>query len=251
CTTARSTRRSPRSRARASWAKRNAMRHRMPRPPIGGTIILYNQIKRNLEHVCDFFQSCSCSLSPSAFQIGNVTLSDISLARDVELRFTAPLAKRAQRVLATGNSVNDFFRNERRARGNLFPCPRHQARSAKIFVGFQCLGGKGFVVLTRKDSDLAFVGHFKSDVHDAYLSVVNLSAVADGNDGNRSGVLDEDNAPITDSKPASVGALEPPYIARAVGRIDRQFGVDAVADIGRKLEPLTGCGRREGKRFHS
>jgi hypothetical protein len=34
-----------------------------------GTMILYNQIKRNLEHVCDFFQSCGCSLSPSAFQV--------------------------------------------------------------------------------------------------------------------------------------------------------------------------------------
>ena len=45
-------------------------------------------------------------------------------------------------------------------------------------------------------SDLAFVGHFEPDVHDVFLSVVNLFAVADGNDGDRSGVLDEDNAPI-------------------------------------------------------
>jgi hypothetical protein len=51
-------------------------------------MMLYNQIKRNLEHVGDFFQSCDCSFSPSSFQVGNVTLPDISLVRDVELRFT-------------------------------------------------------------------------------------------------------------------------------------------------------------------
>ena len=67
--------------------------------------------------------------------------------------------------------------------------------------------------------------------------VVNLFAVADGKDGDRSGVLGEDNAPIADSKPASICALEPLYVARPVGGIDRQFGVDALADIGRKLEP--------------
>jgi hypothetical protein len=30
-----------------------------------------------------------------------------------------------------------------------------------------------------------------------------------------------------------------------------QFGVDAPTDIGRKLEPLTGCRWREDNRFHS
>ena len=54
---------------------------------------LDDKVKRNLEHVRNFFQRCGCSLSPSAFQVGNVTLSGVSLARDVELRFTAPLAK--------------------------------------------------------------------------------------------------------------------------------------------------------------
>ena len=62
------------------------------------------------------------------------------------------------------------------------------------------------------------------------LSVVNLFAVADGNNGDRFRVLDEDNAPIANSKPALGGALQPLYID--VGRIDRQFGVDALADVG-------------------
>jgi FAD binding domain len=84
-------------------------------------MILYDQIKRNLQHIRNFSQSCGRSLSPSAFQVGNVTLSDLSLVRDVELRFTAPLAKHAQRILATSDSVSDFFRNERHATGNLFP----------------------------------------------------------------------------------------------------------------------------------
>jgi hypothetical protein len=69
--------------------------------------------------------------------------------------------------LAAGNSVNDFFRNERHASGYLFSRAGDQTRSAEIFVGFLCLGGKYFVVLARKDSDLAFVGHFEPNVHDA------------------------------------------------------------------------------------
>lgn len=73
---------------------------------------------------------------------------------------------------------------------------------------------------------------------------------ADHNDGDRSGVLDEDNAPIANSKPATVAALEPPYITRAVCGIDRQFGIDALANIGRKLAPLTDRGRRKENRFH-
>jgi hypothetical protein len=178
-----------------------------------GYSVLYDQIKRNLEHVCDFFQSSGCSFSPSAFQIGNVTLSNLSLVRDVELRFTAPLAERAQRVLAAGDSINDLFRNEWHASGNLFSRARNQARSAKVFVDFLCLGGKYFVLLARKDSDLALVGPFKPNVHDTYLSLVNLSAVADGSDRDRSGVLDEDNPPIANSKSATLGAFESFYIA--------------------------------------
>src|ERR1700730_14302781 len=87
---------SPNIRSRR-WADA-AMSRREPRQT-GGTMILYNQIKRNLEHVCDFFQSCCCAPSPSAFQVGNVALSDVRLVRDVELRFTAPFAKRSQRIL--------------------------------------------------------------------------------------------------------------------------------------------------------
>jgi hypothetical protein len=63
---------------------------------------------------------------------------------------------------------------------------RDQARRAEVFVSFLCLGGKRFTLLAGKDGDLAPAGHFKSNVHDASISVVNLSAVADGNDGDRS-----------------------------------------------------------------
>ena len=47
---------------------------------------------------------------------------------------------------------------------------------------------------------------------------------------------------MANSKPAPHGAFKPLPIARSVGRIDRQFSVDALADVGRKLEPLTGRG---------
>ena len=30
-------------------------------------ITLYDEIERDFEHICDFFQSCACSLSPSFF----------------------------------------------------------------------------------------------------------------------------------------------------------------------------------------
>jgi hypothetical protein len=55
-------------------------------------VILCDHIKRQLEDIRDFFQSGGCSLSPTTFQVGNVTLPDVSLVRDVELRLTAPLA---------------------------------------------------------------------------------------------------------------------------------------------------------------
>jgi hypothetical protein len=170
--------------------------------------------------------------------------------RDVELRFTAPLAERAERILAAGDSINDLFRNEWQASGNLFSRARNQAGSAEVFVGFLRLGGKYFVLLSRKDSDLALIGPFKPNVHDTGLSVVNLSAMADGNYGDRSGVLDKDNPPIANSKPATLGAFEPSYIARSFVGVARQFGVDALANINRKPEPLTGCGRREQDRLH-
>jgi hypothetical protein len=186
--------------------------------PMTGYSALYDQIKRSLEHVCDFSQSSGCSLSSSAFQVGNVTLSNLSLVRDVELRFTAPLAERTQSILAAGDSINDLFRNEGYASANLFSRARNQTGSAEIFVGFLCLGDKYFVLLARKDSDLTLIGPFKPNVHDTYLSVVNLSAVADGNDGDRSGVLDEDDAPIANAKPATRNALEPSNIARSVVR---------------------------------
>jgi hypothetical protein len=117
--------------------------------------ILYNEIELHLERVCDLLQSCGCSLFSSALQVGKVTLSDVSLVRDIELRFTAPPTQHAQRILTVGNSVNDLFRNERNASGNVFARSRDGTRSAEIFVGFLCLGGKSFVVLARQDSDLA------------------------------------------------------------------------------------------------
>jgi hypothetical protein len=82
-------------------------------------------------------------------------------------------------------------------------------RPANIFVNFLCLSGQCLVVLARKDGDLAFVGHFEPDGHDTFLLVVNVVAIADRNDGDRSGVLDEDSAPIANPKPATVAALEP------------------------------------------
>jgi hypothetical protein len=60
---------------------------------------------------------------------------------------------------------------------------RDQAGRTEIFVSFVCRGGERFILLARKDGDLAFAGRFKSNVHDVFLSVVSLSAVADGNDG--------------------------------------------------------------------
>jgi hypothetical protein len=59
----------------------------------GSLITLCDQIKRQLEDIRYFFQSCGCPLSPTTFEVRNVTLPDVSLLRDVELRFTAPLAK--------------------------------------------------------------------------------------------------------------------------------------------------------------
>ena len=56
---------------------------------------------------------------------------------------------------------------------------RDQAGSTEVFVSFLCLGGERFILLAGKDGDLALAGHFKSNVHDVFLSVVNLSAVAD------------------------------------------------------------------------
>jgi hypothetical protein len=48
-------------------------------------VILCDQIKRQLEDIRDFFQSCGCSLSPTTFQVGNVALPDVSLVGEVEL----------------------------------------------------------------------------------------------------------------------------------------------------------------------
>ena len=54
----------------------------------GSVVVLRDQIKRQLEDIRDFFSN-----SPTTFQVGNVTLADVSLVRDVELRLTAPFAK--------------------------------------------------------------------------------------------------------------------------------------------------------------
>ena len=55
---------------------------------------------------------------------------------------------------------------------------------------------------------------------------------ADGNDGDRFRIFDENNAPIANSKPATVGTLEPFYVTGSFDRIDRQFAVDLLRDIG-------------------
>jgi len=65
------------------------------------------------------------------------------------VRFTTPFSKHTQCIFPIRNSVNDFFRNERHARCNLFPRTRDEARSAEIFVGFLCLGSKGFISVVK------------------------------------------------------------------------------------------------------
>lgn len=87
--------------------------------------------------------------------------------------------------------------------------------------------------------------------HGASLSIVNLPAVADRNDSDRPSILNKYNAPITNPKSAPASTLKPPYVARSVGRINRQFEIDAPANIGRKFAPLTGRRWRERDRFHS
>ena len=69
--------------------------------------------------------------------------------------------------------------------------------------------------------------------------------------GIRSNILNKYNSPITNSKSAPANTLKPPYVARSVGRINRQFEIDALASIGRKFAPLTGRRWREQNRFHS
>jgi hypothetical protein len=128
-----------------------------------GAIALSDKIKRDLEHVRDFSQGSDCPFSPATFQVGNVALSEVCLGRDVVLRFATPLAQNAQRTFSGNNSVNNFFRNEWDATGNLFARAHHQARSTPIFVGLLRLGSKRFVVLARKDSDLAFVRHLEPE----------------------------------------------------------------------------------------
>jgi len=135
--------RRPRKRSRVRPSGSIQTRDRLIVPHLRAHHTLCDEIKRNLEHVRDFLQSCGCSPSPSAFQVGNIALSDASLVRDVELRFTAPLANYAQCIFAGGDSVNNFFRKEWHARRNLSPRARDQTRSSDIFVvGLTRLGGK-------------------------------------------------------------------------------------------------------------
>jgi len=58
--------------------------------PIGRHRVLCDEIKRNLEHSAIFFKA---TVIVFVRQVGNITQSDASLVRNVDLRFTAPLAK--------------------------------------------------------------------------------------------------------------------------------------------------------------
>ncbi len=77
---------------------------------------------------------------------------NLGLVRDVELRFTVPLAERAERVFSAGDSIDDLFRSEWHAGGNFFSRAHNQARSTEVFGGFPRLSGKYFVLLARQDS---------------------------------------------------------------------------------------------------
>jgi hypothetical protein len=106
-----------------------------------------------------------CSFSPTTFQVGNVALPDVGLVRDVELRLTTPFAKFSAFSPRAILSTTSFGMSGVPAAISFRA--RDQARRAKVFVCFLCLGGERFILFARKDSDLALAGHFKSNVHDA------------------------------------------------------------------------------------
>jgi len=60
----------------------------------------------------------------------------------------------------------------------------------------------------------------------------------------------KDYAPIADSKTRTAAALEPLYIAGAVGRELRQPSVDPLPDLRCEFDPLPGARRDEDDALH-
>ena len=135
------------------------------------------------------------------------------------MRHIAPFAQNAERVLATGDPVDDLLGNQRSAGGDLFARTRDKARSSTILVGFGSLGNQRLVFLAGEYGDLAFIGLFETHVHSDCLSVVDFPAVADRGDDDRSLFFNEDYAPVADSKPATRAALQSLYVARSSSRV--------------------------------
>ena len=84
-----------------------------------------------------------------------------------------------------------------------------------------------------------------------HSSIIYFSPVSDCDDNDRAAFLIEYHPPIADSKPRPFAAFESLHIAFAAGSKFPQTSIDALADLRRELDPLSGACRRKHNRLHA
>ena len=112
----------------------------------------------------------------------------------MHLRDVAPVAQHTHRIFTTGQSVDDFFRQQRSASADLLARSRHKTRGTRVLIGLRRLGDQRFIFFAGEDCHLAERSLLKSNVHSS-LSVVYFASMSD-RDHNDCAFLIKDNAPI-------------------------------------------------------
>lgn len=196
------------------------------------------KMDRYAKRTREYLMHCHRTLAFSGFEIGQVALGDAGSGSQISLCHLAPFAQDTDRVFASGQSINDDFRQYNfcasRDRGARLA---HNLSRTDILIGSQ--GCESFIFPLRQNSEFFAVRRFNKlhFGHDS-LSIVNLTAIPDGGDNDRVIFDVKNDPPVANAQPRSTTAFKPLHIAVPGFGKNCQLGVDSPPHVCGKTEPL-------------
>ena len=217
------------------------------RPPRGSFFFRpddrQQKIDRHTEGARELLMKNDRPLALFRFEVRQIPLRNADTMRQFCLRHIAPFAQHADRILACRQTINNRlwqqnFAASRHSRSRL----TNQAGGANVLVRRQ--SRKALILgLGQNGEFLAAGGLDELDLIHEDLSVINLSAVSNGNDDQRVSFDIENNAPVADAQSCAIPTLQPLYVALPCLRERRELCLKPSSHVDGETKPLS-RGRR-------
>ena len=221
---------------RADFA--STSRARTTSQPVG-CVDRQQEIDRHAESCGYFLMQRQRPLAFSGFEIGKITLCYPDRSDELRLGPAAPLAQRANGIVACREPIDHALWQEDLSSGSdRLARPAHDPSSADIFI-LRLLRESLVFALRKYGKLLAVLGFDELNLHHDRLSTVNLSTMGHSDNDQLIAFNVEDDAPFTNPQPRTCASFQTLDVALTGPCKLQKLRVEPPARIGRKIDPLS------------